>query len=369
MGAEHEEEKPDYRTLVRQATASARYGIEPPKAVAEAAAKAMRTLEKNKEEVTAWIISSLQNDWPGPATHTPLWTNYGMVLWRFGPEYVCRLEPTILRSKNEALRIQGVHILAMDDKRHKEVDALVLAVLKRDSSYGVKAEAVLAMSRRRMADMHGVVTPYLASEQAVLRKAAIQYWWNYESKATRLALEKRLETEADPSVGFWLGWTLCKHEGFQAKSLLSHEQPGIRYGALFFLAPHPERASAETRAAILDRLRSEKDILCRFEIARFLANSRDVRCLPILVALLKGAEDPRQEYSGGSLKTSVAALLANVTDRHYYLTDPDRKRHRQGNAGLYDNVAEQYEAWWNKYSRRIRWVAGKRAFSAEQSQD
>jgi hypothetical protein len=133
----------DYDLLISKATAYAFLGIQPSEDELMSAEAAYQSLEKEKDRVAEWIYSTLQTN----MKKTPM--AYGNLLWRFGPDYVKGLEPSVLKSSQENTRLNGVYILGAGNKYHKSIVDLTINVLRRDPSAKVKAEAIHSLNALR----------------------------------------------------------------------------------------------------------------------------------------------------------------------------------------------------------------------------
>lgn len=364
-GAEDRAPGHEYPSLIRQATFFMFRGLGPTDSEKEAGEAAMALLLRNKEKVAAYIIVQLQ-DYKTPMAGTDLSAaHYGIVLWKFGPEYVCALEPTVLQSTNEDARVAGTYILGHDTEvsrqARKTIVPLLVNVLKRDRSPRVQAAAIRSLDNIRAVDKSEVVLSYLASEYAKVRRAAVGFYWSYEVPDAFEPLKARLGVEKDPEVCFLLSWTLCKYPDFSPTPLLRHDNPVIRCGALHYLSSSPDALTKENYDAIVARLEKETDVLCKYELADCLFRWRDARCLRLWISLLKGEQDPDRFYAG-SVKTAAASSLANLTGLPFHVTDENRKKTRQTGGCIYDGVASKYDTWWNENKKRIRWDATQGKF-------
>ena len=188
----------DYDLLISKATACAFRGIQPSEKELASAEAAYQSLEKEKDRVAEWIYSTLQTN----MKKTPM--AYGNLLWRFGPDYVKGLEPSVLKSSQEHARLNGVYILGAGNKYHKSIVDLTIIVLRRDPSVKVKAEAIHSLNALRAADDFTVIIPYLDSKDAMVRKAAVQFFWSYPQKEIIKTLRQMLETEEDTTILEWI---------------------------------------------------------------------------------------------------------------------------------------------------------------------
>jgi hypothetical protein len=334
-------------------------GLKPSEIEKEAAESAMALLVTKRNEVGPYIIAQLQGYRTPMVGRGLTAAHYGIVLWRLGPEYVSKLEPAVLQSENEDARVAGAYILGMSTKESRKAPEtgadLLVNVLKRDASPTVQAEAIRGLDSLRAIDKSEVISGYIASEHAVVRRAAVGFYWSYEVPDAFKRLRSRLDVEKDPEVSYLLSWTLCKYPEFSALSLLRHDNPGIRCGALHYLSLPSSASTREDYDAIAARFEDERDIFCRHELADCLLRWRDARCLKLWIEILMGKEDPRHIWGGGSLKAKASARLANFTDLRLYHTDEDRKKARETGGSVHDRVAREYDAWWAENKDRLEW--------------
>jgi HEAT repeat protein len=199
----------DYDLLISKATAYAFRGIQPSEDELISAEAAYKSLEKEKDKVAEWIYSTLQTK----TKKTPM--AYGYILWRFGPDYVKGLEPSVLKSSHENTRLNGVYILGTGNKYHKSIIDLTINVLIRDPSPKVKAEAIHSLNALRAADDFTVIIPYLDSKDAMVRKAAVQFFWSYPQEEAIKALRQMLETEENTIIREWIEKAISKYERYK----------------------------------------------------------------------------------------------------------------------------------------------------------
>ena len=199
----------DYDLLISKATAYAFRGIQPSEDELMSAEAAYQSLEKEKDRVAEWIYSTLQTN----MKKTPM--TYGNLLWRFGPDYVKGLEPSVLKSSQENTRLNGVYILGMGNKYHKSIVDLTINVLRRDPSAKVKAEAIHSLNALRAADDFTVIIPYLDSKDAMVRKAAVQFFWSYPQEEVIKTLRQMLETEENTTIREWIEKAISKYERYK----------------------------------------------------------------------------------------------------------------------------------------------------------
>ncbi len=355
----------EYQSLIRQATSLMLRSLEPSEMEKRDAEWSMALLLRKKDEVGPYIIAQLQDDKTPVVGKDLKAAHYGMVLWKLGPEYVRKLEPAVLQSKNEDARVAGTYILGLSTKESRKareisVDLLV-TVLKRDASPKVQAEAIRSLGGIRAVDKSELITGYIASEHAVVRRAAVGFCWRCKVPHAFKLLKDRLDVEKDPEVSFLLSWTLCKYPQFSASSLLKHDNPGIRRGALHYLSLPSVPSTREDYDAIVARLEKETDIFCKNELASCLFRWRDARCLKLWIDILMGKEDSPL-IRGSHLKTIAASRLANLTGLRLGITDEDRKSARETRGSLYDRVAKEYDAWWTENNGRLKWNGEQRKF-------
>ena len=198
----------NYDLLISKATAYAFRGIQPSDDELMTAEAAYQSLEKEKDRVAEWIYSTLQTNKKTPMA-------YGNLLWRFGPDYVKGLEPSVLKSSPENTRLNGVYILGMGNKYHKSIVDLTINVLRRDPSAKVKAEAIHSLNALRAADDFTVIIPYLDSKDAMVRKAAVQFFWSYPHEEVIKALRQMMETEENTTIREWIEKAISKYETYK----------------------------------------------------------------------------------------------------------------------------------------------------------
>jgi hypothetical protein len=343
----------NYNHLIAKAASWAFRGIAPTKDERDASESAYKSLEKEKDKVAEWIYARLRDEQKGYPIQF-----YGYVLWRFGTHYICRLEPSVLRSEQERIRLNGVYILGMGSNFHKPVVDVAITVLRRDPSPKVKAGCINALSNLGAKSAVGTILPFIDSNNPGVRKAAIQFFWTFPMAEAFEPLKERLKREEQYDVGFWLSWVLSKYPLFSGISLLNHENPGIRCGVLEYFSGSegaPEHFTTKEYKAILDRLPIETDPLCKYEIAGCLAVKKDPGCLGVLIDILKGEENPCLIYRRSNVKAAAHSMLANLTGLPFYVTDEDRTSAHQNGGDLYSSSTKRYEAWWRTNENRIRW--------------
>lgn len=379
------DEPQDYSALILLATSHIGRSIGPSEYEVKVAERAISLLRKEKEAVATFIIGRLQNyrvPPNGPAYISPAnsdallqelgigqwqWgyygpvgissAHYGAVLCEFGPEYVSRLEPAVLKASGEEARVAGAHILAAcrrpEAMRKAAVD-LLARIIERDNSPAVQEAAIYALNNLGAVDRSDLVTKYLASEHAEVRRATVDFYWSFPTADGFDRLEAMVETEKNLKVGFQLALALCRRDKTRARTLLTHRNDGIRGGALHYLAQGSVDVCEEDRAAVAGRLEAETDIRCQYEIAECLRKWKDPRSLGFFIAILRGPEDP-DCFRGGNVKVAAAAALANLTDLPCGITDKDRARVREVGGSLYDEMAARCDAWWSKNKGRVVW--------------
>jgi hypothetical protein len=199
----------DYDLLISKATAYAFRGIQPSDDELMSAEAAYQSLEKEKDRVAEWIYSTLQTN----IKKSPM--AYGNVLWRFGPDYVKGLEPSVLKSSQENTRLNGVYILGTGNRYHKSIVDLTIDVLRRDPSAKVKAEAIHSLNALRAADDFTVIIPYLDSKDPIVRKAAVQFFWSYPQEEVIKTLRQMLEAEENTTIREWIEKAISRYEKYK----------------------------------------------------------------------------------------------------------------------------------------------------------
>ena len=202
-------DKKDYDLLISKATAYAFRGIQPSEDELMSAEAAYQSLEKEKDRVAEWIYLTLQTN----MKKTPM--AYGNLLWRFGPDYVKGLEPSVLKSSQENTRLNGVYILGTGNKYHKSIVDLTINVLRRDLSAKVKAEAIHSLDGLRAADDFTVIIPYLDSKDPIVRKAAVQFFWSYPQEEVIKTLRQMLEAEENTTIREWIEKAISRYEEYK----------------------------------------------------------------------------------------------------------------------------------------------------------
>jgi|GEM_PF-2127478 len=352
----------DYGSLIYSATSYYFRGIAPSQEEIDAAERVYRQLEAEKDQVTAWIIASLKQQPKAQAYHYSPATYYGAILWRFGPESVMKLEPDILQAENEQIRLSGVYIIGYGRHDAPEVAMLTLKVLQRDASPQVKADAIRALANLHALSAVPEVVPYLKAEESIVRKAAVQFFWSNEIPQAVPALTEILTVEQDPDTGFWLAWTLCRNHYPDHVMLLTSPQAGIRAGALHYLAGGLTRLSAEEIKTLDAQVETEKDTVCRFELAGALARQGNVRCLRLFIGILNGTDDPERPYERSRVRTAASSELGRLTGQHFGITDEDRAFARLQRSDILAGMAARYSAWWDDNRDRICWDPAKSRF-------
>ena len=199
----------DYDLLILKATACAFRGILHSEKELVSAEAAYQSLEKEKDQVAEWIYSALQRN----REKSPM--AYGNILWRFGPDYVKGLEPSVLKSTQEHVRLNGLYILGMGNKYHKSIVDLTINVLRRDPSAKVKAEAIHSLNALRAADDFTIIIPYLDSKDPIVRKAAVQFFWSYPLEEAIKTLRQMLDIEEDTTIRDWIYKAIAKYEKYK----------------------------------------------------------------------------------------------------------------------------------------------------------
>ena len=199
----------DYDLLISKATACAFRGIQPSEKELVSAEVAYQSLEKEKDRVAEWIYLTLQTN----MKKSPM--AYGNVLWRFGPDYVKGLEPSVLKSSQERVRLNGVYILGMGNKYHKSIVDLAINVLRRDPSAKVKAEAIHSLNGLRAADDFTVIIPYLDFKDPIVRMAAVQFFWGYPQEEVIKTLRQILEAEENTTIREWIEKAISRYEKYK----------------------------------------------------------------------------------------------------------------------------------------------------------
>ena len=361
--------EPDYGELIRLATRPLGCGMEPPKEVLAAAEAAMTTLQQSERGAAAYILTQLQaGRRPGVGTFGP--GALGPILWRLGPEHVCALEPTVLRSSKEDVRRAGVYVLGLGYKRPGADQAveLLVRVLGRDEAPEVRAAAIQALDEQRAKDRADVVAEYLSSRHVVVRRAAVGFFWSHPLPRVRPVLETMLETERDRTIGFWLVRTLAQYEGFRVKPLLSSDQPGIRQGALYALGS--DRHALVDWKPVVALIERERDPACRMQLAYLFARRHWPECIPLFIEALRwqGESDPAGDYHttmghGQCSKVAALAALANMVGMlDGRVHEARRKVPGERPAERYARVARLYDEWWQKHDGRIHWSREKSRF-------
>ena len=145
----------NYDDLITQASSVNFRGIMPPQEELDAANQAMEALKTQKEKVTGWIIRSLeQQRSPQALSMNHPWgiMSYGVVLCGFGIESVLKLEPQVLESSDEEVRLNGVWILNEASWRlresRQEIESLLQKMLKQDKSERVRQEITRILTER-----------------------------------------------------------------------------------------------------------------------------------------------------------------------------------------------------------------------------
>ncbi len=347
----------DYAATICRATALLWRGVKPSAEEQAIAAKAFAELRQDKEGVTAFIIAELQKGDKQPgASDTPsrLAAAMGAVLGDFGEPYVRKVDPIILESKQADVRQNGILVLVQCGSQPWAADKIA-EVLEREKEPTVQAVAIQAIRGRRHDEL---VASFLKSKSPAVRRAAIGHFWENSPGQHQPKLEELLKDETDRSVGFFLAWTLARQPGFRVEPLISDPRPGIRHGAIYgtFNYAREDMKSPAIEQAVLRQLAGEKDPLCQFDIARFLANKHDPRCIPILIALLAtGDRTTTHPYEGADIATKCHALLWNLTQLPFEVSHADRAKARDSGGNIYAGPAAKFENWWNENKDFIRY--------------
>lgn len=345
---------------IEMATAHIWRGIAPSAAEQRSAGQAMEQLVRQKEQSAAYIIDALQDNSPLTPYH------YAMVLWSLGPDQLRKLEPTVLSSKDQQVRLAGAVILG----RGKSPIAieLLLAMLKREENSEVIAEVLSSLANNGAVDDYRMVLPFLDSEETEVRLAAIQFFWHLKAEGAKNPLLALLEKENDVTAGYWLVTVLNGYNVSQELLLkhLKHQNSGIRVGIYKCLAGRNSMTDEDYRI-VLDNAPLENDPQCMLALASCLHSRKDPSCIGILIRILENESDPETLPPGSSVKTAAHSTLLNLTRLPFRVTDEDRKN--AGQQGIYAGAAKKYAEWWSTHREIIRWDSKQYQYVVEMKED
>lgn len=345
----------NYDELIQQATDYLSHGFAPSAEVIANVDIAYQALEADKEKVSVWMIQSLarkavEHEW------NPMFSSswgYGIIFWRFGPEYVLKLAPTILKAKDEELRIAGAGILGNGQHDAPAVASLAVQVLQRDTSPLVKNEVLHALANLPAPFVPDAVIACFNDQDSRVRTAAVQYFWLHPEAKAVPGLTGMLATEQDATVGFWLAWTMCRNHQAAREQLLTSTNTGVCAGTCYFLANEALDVSDKELAMIVARSAIEQDSICQYEMAEVLAEKGDPRCISLFISVLSGHANIIHPYRGSNLQPAVNARLWQLLPAKFTLTDDDLVASREKQ--IYARVAIRYASWWAANKDMVRW--------------